>query len=98
MLAGLFAFAVEFVDVVFVVVFAAPVLAFVVVVVVVVVVVAFVFDVVAVLARFALALVAVLFAGAVPPQANPRAPRAKTDVSAIAFFILFFKSPVFFKD
>jgi len=95
-LAALFAFAfeVEFV----VVVFAAPVLAFVVVVVVVVVVVEFVFDVVAVFARLAFALVAVLLAGAVPPQANPRAPRAKTDVSAIAFFILFFKSPVFFKD
>jgi len=47
---------------------------------------------------FALALVAVLFAGAAPPQAKPSAASAKTDESAIAFFILCIKSPVFFKE
>lgn len=51
-----------------------------------------------VLARFAFVFVLVTVLFAAPPQAMPRAPRAKTDESAIAFFILFFKSPVFFKD
>jgi hypothetical protein len=92
----LFALVVEF-DV-FVVVFEVPVFAFVVVVVVVVVVDVFALVFTVVLARlaFVFAFVAVLLAA--PPHANPRAPRAKTDESAIAFFILFFKSPVFFKE
>ena len=88
-----FALVLEFV--VLVVVFVAPLFALVVVVVVVVVVDTFVLFAV-VLARLVLVLVAVFVA--VPPQANPRAPRAKTDESAIAFFIFIFKSPVFFKE
>jgi len=40
-----------------------------------------------VFALLAVALVAVLFAGVVPPQAKPSAAKAKTDVSAITFFI-----------
>lgn len=45
--------------------------------------------------RLAFALLAVLFVAA-SPQATPRAPRAKTAVSAI-FFIILDYSPVFFK-
>jgi len=79
--AGLFALLVVFVDVVLVVVvFVVVVLPFVVDVVVLDVVV-FVFD------AILLVLAAVLFAVS-PPQAIPKALKAKSDESAIIFFIL----------
>lgn len=47
--------------------------------------------------RLVFALFAVLFAAGAP-QAIPRTPNAKTDESAITFFICLIQSPVFLKD